>query len=171
MWTTNGSCLQVPVEIPCLDLGWNHWHLSSIFRMWTVGFCPVKCPILDYQCAVLVCTGGATTKAPWQCGKTTPQSKSWCGYNSAGTALLPRCARFWHSSQQSISQREHLHLWPCPFGWDWSGVLDAPLEAQGELKASLLFLRETGDTLIHISPYFGLQGLSAVTMTVSWQHQ
>lgn len=150
-------CLQVSVEMPCLGLIWNHWNPSSIFRMWTVGFCLVKCPILDYQCAVLVCTGSATTKAPLQC-KTTPQSKSWGGYNSAGPALLPKCARFWHSSQQSISQRGHLLLWPCPIGWGWSGVLDAPLEAQGELKAPLLFLRRNTEYLDSYFPLFWAAG-------------
>lgn len=151
------SCLQVSVEMPCLGLIWNHSHPSSIFRMWIMGFCLVQ----DYQCAVLVCTGSATTEAPYQCGKTTPQSKSWCGYNSADTALLPKWARFWHFSQQNISQRDNFLLWPCPIGWGWTGVLDAPLEAQGELEAPLLFLRRYLDSYF---PLFWLQDLSAVTV-------
>lgn len=148
------SCLQVSDEMPCSGLIWNHSHPSSVTRMWTVGFCLVK----DYQCAVLLCTGSATTEALYQCGKATPQSKIWCGYSSAGTALLPRCARFWHSYQQSISQRGHLLLWPCPIGWGWIGVLGAPLEAQGELKDALLFLRRNRGYLDSYFPLFRAAG-------------
>lgn len=152
---------------------WSHCGSARITHIWVSWleceywdstWIRVALLVNDYQCAVLVCAGSATTKGPYQCGKTTPprgiillkQKPNFVVITlqaPVGTAVLLRGAGSWHSYQQSIMQRGHELLWPLPIGRGWGGVLAASLEVQGELKDPLLF---PGKNKGFLGSYFAL---------------